>query len=324
MLHCMVGQGWRPPLRRIPPRRAAASSGSPRPTRGPWASGQQCSPGRRDCEAEPWRQVLGMRRQLLAAHPPHGRERHWPAWARSFGKGCRLAAMPRFLNAGSHGLTRCLGDLQAAMWRLDAKLLGSSSCRHHACCRRAAATQAQLTVLSSCAVLNSWKAASGRNCCARLEREPPAGADAARRTMQTKLSSKRLAKGYGRASCPGRDKPSQQPHWPLARRRPQPSLRNRSPSFCGTPGGGQHQARQGQQSISTSWSPWHSPPTVWHAQTCPFVLDALALLRLTALRKPAGHVGGIATGDVFRRALACPSTDVCDEATQPCQLALIA
>ena len=56
------------------------------------------------------------------------------------------------------------------------------------------------------------------------------------------------------------------------------------------------------------------------------VADALALSRLTALRKPNGGVRGIATGDVLRRlvsrVLARTFADVFDRATRPYQYAL--
>ena len=56
------------------------------------------------------------------------------------------------------------------------------------------------------------------------------------------------------------------------------------------------------------------------------VLDALALSRLTALRKPQGGVRGIATGDVFRRlvsrVLARLYADAFETATRPFQFAL--
>ena len=56
------------------------------------------------------------------------------------------------------------------------------------------------------------------------------------------------------------------------------------------------------------------------------VAPALALARLTALRKPNGGVRGIATGDVFRRlvsrALAKQWASIFDEATRPYQFAL--
>ncbi|CAE7568781.1 unnamed protein product [Symbiodinium natans] len=62
------------------------------------------------------------------------------------------------------------------------------------------------------------------------------------------------------------------------------------------------------------------------AQAPPVALDALALSRLTALRKPQGGVRGIATGDVFRRlvsrALARAYAGELDEATRPFQFAL--
>ena len=58
----------------------------------------------------------------------------------------------------------------------------------------------------------------------------------------------------------------------------------------------------------------------------PGIIDALALSRLTRLRKPGGGVRGIATGDVFRRlvsrALARAFAGVFDEATRPYQFAL--
>ena len=58
----------------------------------------------------------------------------------------------------------------------------------------------------------------------------------------------------------------------------------------------------------------------------PGIIDALALSRLTALRKPGGGVRGIATGDAFRRlvsrALARAFAGVFDEATRPYQFAL--
>ena len=58
----------------------------------------------------------------------------------------------------------------------------------------------------------------------------------------------------------------------------------------------------------------------------PGIIDALALSRLTALRKPGGGVRGIATGDVFRRlvsrVLARAFAGVFDEATRPYQFAL--
>ena len=56
------------------------------------------------------------------------------------------------------------------------------------------------------------------------------------------------------------------------------------------------------------------------------IVTGVALACLTALRKPAGGVRGIATGDVFRRlvsrALAKTWTHVFDEATRPFQYAL--
>ena len=62
------------------------------------------------------------------------------------------------------------------------------------------------------------------------------------------------------------------------------------------------------------------------AQAPPIAQDAIALSRLTALRKPGGGVRGIATGDVFRRlvsrALARAYATTCDEATRPFQFAL--
>ena len=39
------------------------------------------------------------------------------------------------------------------------------------------------------------------------------------------------------------------------------------------------------------------------------VAPALALARITALRKPDGGVHGVATGDVFRRRISRPCTD---------------
>ena len=62
------------------------------------------------------------------------------------------------------------------------------------------------------------------------------------------------------------------------------------------------------------------------AQAPQAALDAIALSRLTALRKPNGGVRGIATGDVFRRlvsrALARAFSGELDEATRPFQFAL--
>ena len=62
------------------------------------------------------------------------------------------------------------------------------------------------------------------------------------------------------------------------------------------------------------------------AQAPPAALDAIALSRLTALRKRNGGVRGIATGDVFRRlvsrALARAFSGELDEATRPFQFAL--
>ena len=56
------------------------------------------------------------------------------------------------------------------------------------------------------------------------------------------------------------------------------------------------------------------------AQAPQAALDAIALSRLTALRKPNGGVRGIATGDVFRR-LVSRALEL-DEATRPFQFAL--
>ena len=62
------------------------------------------------------------------------------------------------------------------------------------------------------------------------------------------------------------------------------------------------------------------------AQAPQVALDAIALSRLTALRKPTGGVRGIATGDVFRRlvsrALARAFSGELDAATRPFQFAL--
>ena len=62
------------------------------------------------------------------------------------------------------------------------------------------------------------------------------------------------------------------------------------------------------------------------AQAPQVALDAIALSRLTALRKPTGGVRGIATGDVFRRlvsrTLARAFSGELDAATRPFQFAL--
>ena len=62
------------------------------------------------------------------------------------------------------------------------------------------------------------------------------------------------------------------------------------------------------------------------AHVPPEIQTALAMARLTALRKPDGGVRGIATGDAFRRlvsrTLAKQWATVFDEATRPYQFAL--
>ena len=70
----------------------------------------------------------------------------------------------------------------------------------------------------------------------------------------------------------------------------------------------------------------HAASVLAQARVPPAVAAALALARMTALKKPDGGVRGIATGDVFRRlvsrALAKTWASTFDEATRPYQHAL--
>ena len=239
-----------------------------------------------------------------------------------------IRTVPRFLTAGVRRcLIRCLNDLQVAYRRRDEPAWEAAW---------------KLFLLAPCC----WPVAN-----ATYATSPELTQEACERVRQGQLTRARQTLSAA-ALAPGNDAtlhalsdPSRRP--PLRRREIPAEVLSHEPAEAVALS--VQQVVESLRSAKRGSAPGLSGATVDHyklllddptalellafAVNCfaradlpPGIIDALALSRLTALRKPEGGVRGIASGDVFRRlvsrALARALAGVFDEATRPYQFAL--